>query len=132
MGLISRVSSRTYRNLKKWPSILTESYQTRISESERHGPNSPRPGLTSQPKRSPDDPLEPPRPRLSPHDQSPVPSDPLSNAQPSDTTPRPELDEVSLSKNSRTPVWALLKPNKSASALTADDETSPLKISAET
>merc|ERR1712231_43841 len=104
MGLISRVSSRTYRNLKKWPSILTESSQTRISESERYGPNSPRPGLTSQPKRSPDDPREPPKPPLSPHDQSPVVSDPLSNAQPSDTTPRPELDEVSLTKNSRTPV----------------------------
>merc|ERR1711935_580340 len=92
------------QKFKKWPSILTESYQTRISESERHGPNSPRPGLTSQPKRSPDDPLEPPRPQLSPHDQSPVLSDPLSNAQPSDTTPRPELGEVSLLKNSRTPV----------------------------
>merc|ERR1712127_538817 len=92
------------QKFKKWPFILTESSQTRISESERYGPNSPRPGLTSQPKRSPDD-------------QSPVVSDPLSNAQPSDTTPRPELDEVSLTKNSRTPVWALLKPNKSASAL---------------
>merc|ERR1712071_267339 len=79
MGLISSLKSNLQK-FKKWPFILTESSQTRISESERYGPNSPRPGLTSQPKRSPDDPREPPKPLLSPHDQSPVVSDPLSNA----------------------------------------------------
>merc|ERR1712168_1300636 len=56
MGLISRVSSRTYR--KTWPSISTEYYQTLTSESERPGPSSPRPGSTSQPRRSPDDRLK--------------------------------------------------------------------------
>merc|ERR1711971_243361 len=78
MGLISRVSSRTYR-FKKWPSISTEFSQTLTSESERPGPNSPKPGSTSQPKKSPDDPLELLKPPLSPHDQSPVLSDPMSN-----------------------------------------------------
>merc|ERR1712071_662485 len=80
------------QKFKKWPFILTESSQTRISESERHGPNSPRPGLTSQPKRSPDDPLEPPRPQLSPHTsrrffpiRCPMPNLPIQRQGPSRT-----------------------------------------------
>merc|ERR1739848_650650 len=113
MGLISRVSSRTYR--KTWPSISTEYYQTLISESERPGPSSPRLGSTSQPRRSLDDPPEP-----------------SFSAQPSDTTLRHESAEASLSRSSRVPDSAPPRPNKSASALTSDDETSPPRTSSET
>merc|ERR1711972_1292497 len=129
MGLISRVSSRTYR--KTWPSISTEYYQTLTSESEKPGPSSPRPGSTSQPRRSLDDLREPPRPPLSPHDQSPVPFEPSSSAQPSDTTLRHESAEVSPSRSSRAPDSAPPRPNRSASALTTDEETSLPKTSSE-
>merc|ERR1712242_458598 len=129
MGLISRVSSRTYR--KTWPSISTEYYQTLTSESERPGPSSPRPGSTSQPRRSLDETREPPRPPLSPHDQSPAPSEPSSSAQPSDTTLRHESVEVSPMKSSRVQDSALLRPNRSASALTLDHETSLPRTSSE-
>merc|ERR1739848_589694 len=130
MGLISRVSSRTYR--KTWPSISTEYYQTLISESERPGPSSPRLGSTSQPRRSPDDLLELPRLLPSPHDQAPAPPEPSFSAQPSDTTPRHESAEASPSRSSRAPDSAPPRPNRSASALTTDDETSPPRTSSET
>merc|ERR1711990_898399 len=130
MGLISRVSSRTYR--KTWPSISTEYYQTLISESERPGPSSPRLGSTSQPRRSPDDRPEPPRPPPSPHDQSPAPSEPSFSAQPSDTTLRHESAEASLTRSSRAPDSAPPRPNRSASVSMSDDETSLPRTSSET
>merc|ERR1711970_510108 len=99
MGLISRVSSRTYR--KKWLSISTESYQTLTSESEKPGPNSPKLGSTNLPRKSLDEQHEPPNPLPLPHDQVPVPFDPLSSAQLSGTTPKPESAEVSLMMNSK-------------------------------
>merc|ERR1712187_644030 len=94
MGLISRVSSRTYR--KTWPFILTEYYQTLTSESEKPGPNSPKPGSTNQPRKSLDDQHELLKPPPLPHEQLPVLFDPSSSAQLSGTTPKPESAEVSL------------------------------------
>merc|ERR1712110_889545 len=82
MGLISRVSSRTYRvNLgPKWPFISTESCQTHISASESYGRNSPRPGSTRRPRKWPAVKHEPARPSPSPHDRSLALSAQLSSA----------------------------------------------------
>merc|ERR1711881_195379 len=108
MGLISRVSSRTYRSFDKksipWLSISTGCYQTPISASERRGLVSPRPGSTSRPRRSLADRPVPPRQQPSPHDRSPVLYDQSSSAQPSDTTPRLESAEVSPTTKSRAQV----------------------------
>merc|ERR1711963_548513 len=130
MGLISRVSSRTYR--KTWPFILTEYYQTLTSESERPGPNLPKPGSTNQPKKSPDEPPEPSKPNKSLPDQLPVLSDPSFKPNPSDTTLNNESVEVSPPPNSKLLVCQSTKPNKLVSALTSDESTNLPKTCSET
>merc|ERR1711893_87821 len=127
MGLISRVSSRTYRKklslIEIWLSTSTACYQTRTSANERPGPSSPRPTSTNQLKKSLADQLVPPKPPLSLPAQSPVNSAPLFSAQPSDTTPGNDSAVVSLSKKSKPPVSHQPPLGKSVSQSTRGEGT---------
>merc|ERR1739848_42708 len=107
----------------RWPYILIAYYQTLTSVSVKHGQNSPRLGLTNQPRKSRDVKREPLKLVLYAQLFSAVLSvTTLNNASVADLP----------GKKSKTLVYAPLKLNNSASASTSVAATNLLKTSRET